>query len=281
VRKIDLTDVVPLLVGQLMETGFQLDQEMLDCFQRAEMVEDMPLAKDVIRALQTNAAVAAKERIPLCQDTGLVVCFAEVGYDIALQGMTLQQMLDQAIRKAWGAAYFRPSIVEDPLFHRINTTDNTPAIVHMEMVPGNELRLHIACKGGGSENMSQLRMMKPADGREGIIRFAVETVQSAGANPCPPILMGIGIGGNFETCALLAKKALFKPIAFQHPMEEYAHLEQDILKAVNETHIGPNGLGGNTTALAVHINAAPCHIASLPVAINMQCHAHRHFCLTI
>ncbi len=249
---------------------------MIDAIAKAAQTETSAVARDILQTLIQNQKIASRERIPLCQDTGSLVVFAEVGADLHIEGMTLYEAINEAVRKAWTRLYLRASVTSDPLFGRENTRDNTPAIVHSEIVSGDRLRLRIAQKGGGAENMSALRMFTPGATPEDIIQFVTETVSIAGGKPCPPIIIGIGIGGNFETCALLAKKALFVPLGAPHPEPDYACLERDIVSSVNATGIGPQGLGGNTTALAVHILHAPCHIASLPVAINIQCHAHRH-----
>jgi fumarate hydratase subunit alpha len=243
--------------------------------QQALAREADALPIDILNTLAENYTLAEQHSIPLCQDTGTVVFFVEVGQDCHLTG-NLTEILNQAVREAYSENYFRKSIVADPVFQRINTRDNTPAIIHTEIVPGDQLTIHFALKGGGAENMSALRMLQPSDGLAGIKAFVLETIIKAGGNPCPPVIVGIGIGGNFETCALLAKKALFRELGSENPDPQWADFEQELLTAINETNIGPQGLGGKTTALAVHVLTAPCHIASLPVAVNLNCHAHRH-----
>ncbi len=238
--------------------------------------ESSGIGKDILASLIENSAIAHRQKTPLCQDTGSLVVFAELGSDVCIAGGNLPDLINEAVSNAWKDNYLRASIASDPLFERRNTKHNTPAILHVELVPGQRLRLTIAQKGGGAENMSVLKMLTPGMDGADIIDLVKETIVCAGGKPCPPVIIGIGIGGNFETCALLAKKALFIPLNTPNPDPNYAKLERDILHEVNQSGIGPQGLGGNCTALAVHILHAPCHIASLPVAINLQCHAHRH-----
>ena len=214
--------------------------------------------------------------MPLCQDTGLALVFLEIGQDLHLVGGDLREAVQAGVRKACKEGFLRASVVSPPVGKRVNTGDNTPAILHVRIAPGERLRITVAAKGGGSENMSALRMLRPADGREGVKRFVVETVAKAGPNPCPPIVVGVGIGGTFEFCALLAKKALLRRLGEPHPEPDFAALEKEILEGVNRLGIGPAGLGGTVTALAVHVETHPCHIASLPVAVNINCHSHRH-----
>jgi len=233
-------------------------------------------AKAVLRDLIENARVAASEGIPICQDTGLAVVFVELGDGVTLAGGTLREAVDEGVRAGYAEAFLRRSVVSDPL-ERVNTGDNTPAVLHVERVDTPDaVRVILDAKGGGSENCSRVAMLTPGDGREGVIDFVVETVEKAGGKSCPPLVIGVGVGGNFETAPYMAKKALLRPLGDPSPEEHLSEIEAAILDRVNATGIGPAGLGGGTTALAVHVLAAPCHIASLPVAVNLDCHAHRH-----
>jgi fumarate hydratase subunit alpha len=238
--------------------------------------ESNPLSREILNCMLQNIELSPAREIPLCQDTGTLVVFAEIGNQCIIEGLPLPEIINETLKKVSAELYLRPSILQDPLFRRENTGNNAPAIVHLSLVEGDKIRLQIAQKGGGAENMSRLKMFTPSANAAEIMNFAVETVVLAKGNACPPVIIGIGIGGNFETCALLAKKAILQPLYNNNPIEEYALLEKDILNRVNETGIGVQGMGGKTTALAVHILTAPCHIASLPVAVNLQCHSHRH-----
>lgn len=275
-RIIPVQELIPSLKSSLAELGIIIDPAVSSCIKAALQSETAPLARDVLTTLLENYQIAETQQIPLCQDTGTVVIFAEIGEEVCFTDGNLVDTLNQAVREAFTENYFRKSIVTDPVFNRKNTQDNTPAIIHTEIVPGDKLTLHIALKGGGAENMSALRMLKPSDGLEGIKAFVLDTIIKAGGNPCPPLIIGIGIGGNFETCALLAKKAIFRDMGSHHPDIKWAAFEQELLDAINQTGVGAQGLGGNTTALQVNILTAHCHIASLPVAVNLNCHAHRH-----
>jgi fumarate hydratase subunit alpha len=242
--------------------------------------ETSETAREVLRCLLENEHLSRTEGIPLCQDTGLAVVFAEMGNRVVLDGGTLQEAVDRGVRAAAGRLPLRASTVVDPLVRR-NVGDNTPAIVHLEHVEGDALTIALLAKGGGAENTSRLAMLTPADGREGVLRTIVETVLAAGANACPPVVVGVGLGGNFERSALLAKRALLRDLSRPNPDVGLAGLEHEALAAVNELGIGPQGLGGRTTALAVLVEAAPCHIAGLPVAVNVECHSHRHGSVTL
>ncbi|HOV16046.1 MAG TPA: fumarate hydratase [Candidatus Cloacimonadota bacterium] len=265
---------------ELIQSGTQVDPLVEKAIKRAVEEETSELAKDILLTLLENYQIGKRECLPICQDTGTVVVFMEIGEKNCSQCREIENAINEAIREVWQEESFRASIVQDPLFNRINTKDNTPAVIHTKVISGEGLRLTLALKGGGAENMSALKMLTPSEGADGIKSFVLETVLKAGGKPCPPIIISIGIGGNFETCPLLAKRALFRELGKPHPMPEYAALEAEILQAVNQTGIGPQGLGGKTTALAVQIETAPCHIASLPVAVNLDCHAHRHITLT-
>jgi fumarate hydratase subunit alpha len=275
-RTLDVLDIKAKVKAGLAELGTQIDPKVEQAISKALENETSDIAKDVLKTLLENYKIGREECLPICQDTGTVVFFVELGEQICLTNGSLTDALLEAVREVWQEQYFRASILKDPLFERINTQDNTPAILHTELVKGDKLTISIALKGGGAENMSALAMLKPSDGKEGIKAFVLDTIIKAGGNPCPPVIVGIGVGGNFETCARLAKKALFREFGSHNSFKEWADFEAELLQAINETKIGPQGLGGRTTALAVQIETAPCHLASLPVAVNLNCHAHRH-----
>lgn len=245
------------------------------CMEEAVLREESPLGKEILKLLQENAKLASSTGEAICQDTGMAVVFIELGQQVQITGGDLYEAINEGVRRGYTNGYLRKSVVNDPLIRR-NTGDNTPAIIHVEIVPGSNLKITVAPKGGGSENSSGLKMLRPADGKEGIIQYVLEVVEAAGANPCPPIIVGIGLGGNLEKAALLAKKALLRPLGQRHSQPHIAELEEELLKRINETGIGPQGLGGRITALDVHIETYPTHITSLPVAVNLQCHAAGH-----
>lgn len=258
-----------------VEANTELGQDVLDAFERFKTVEESPTGCSILEQLTENACLAREERMPLCQDTGFAVVFVELGQDVHLVGGDLTAAVNEGVRQGYDEGCLRKSIVGDPL-RRKNTGDNTPAVVHVKIVPGERVRITLAPKGGGSENMSGVAMLKPADGVEGVKRFVLQRVSDAGPNPCPPTVVGVGIGGTFEIAAYLSKVALLRPIGQRHPDAYYAALEEELLASVNRLGIGPAGLGGTTTSLDVHIETYPCHIASLPVAVNIQCHSARH-----
>lgn len=258
-----------------------LPADVLKALQSGREKERGETARDFFDQYLENARIAREERMPLCQDTGFAVFFIELGDAVRLDRGTLTEALTEGTRRGYGEHYLRKSIVNDPLFDRKNTTDNTPPVIHLELVPGDQLRIILAPKGGGSENMSAVRMLKPSDGKTGVVNFVVETVRNAGGNPCPPTIVGVGIGGTMEKAALLAKRALLRPLGQPNPDPRYAALEQEILEKINATGVGPQGLGGDITSLAVHIDFHPCHIASMPVALNLNCHAARHAEVTL
>lgn len=258
-----------------IEANHFLGEDVLQAFQAFREKEESPLGKEILDQLIENARIATDEEVAICQDTGFAVVFIELGQDVRLTGRPLQEAVNEGVRRGYAEGFLRKSIVKDPL-NRINTGDNTPAILYTEIVPGDKVNITLAPKGGGSENMSRIKMLKPADGPEGVKEFVIETVQLAGSNPCPPILVGVGIGGTFDKCAQLAKKALLRDLGRSHPDPFYADMEKELLARVNNLGIGPQGFGGRTTALGVHIETYPCHIASLPAAVNIQCHVARH-----
>lgn len=275
-RHLDIYGIKAAVKASLAQLGTHIDPKVEQAIQKAVAGETSDIAKDVLNTLLENYRIGRRDCLPICQDTGTAVFFVELGEEVCLTNGSLTDALQEAVREVWQEQYFRNSILKDPLFDRTNTGDNTPAVIHTELVKGDRLIIKIALKGGGAENMSALRMLKPSDGKQGIKDFVLHTIIMAGGNPCPPVIVGIGAGGNFETCAILAKKALFRQFASPHPVKEWAEFEAELLQAINETGIGPQGLGGKTTALSVQIETAPCHLASLPVAVNLNCHAHRH-----
>jgi fumarate hydratase subunit alpha len=258
-----------------MEANYFLGEDIKIYIEKAIEKESSPLGKEVLKDLQRNWELAAKEQIPICQDTGTAVIFLEIGQEVKIVGGYLYDAINEGVRKGYREGYLRKSMVKHPWL-RVNTDDNTPAIIHTEIVPGNKLKITVAPKGGGSENMSALKMLTPAAGLEGVKRFVLESVKKAGPNACPPLVVGVGVGGNFEKAALLAKKALLRKLGHFNQDPAIAQVELELLKDINKTGIGPQGFGGNTTALAVNIEVFPCHIASLPVAVNINCHASRH-----
>ena len=264
-------------VGRLcIESNYYLGQDVLAALRSYREQEISPVGREVLDQILENAEIAREQQMPLCQDCGLTVVFVELGQDAHVVGGGLDEAISEGVRRGYQDGYLRKSMVDRPFSARINTKDNTPPVVHTTIVPGDQLKIIVAPKGGGSENMSQLAMLKPADGRQGVVNFVVEAVRKAGANPCPPIIVGVGVGGSAEKTLWLAKHALLRKVGEPSPDPEVAELEAEILERVNRIGIGPQGLGGLTTALAVHAETFPCHIASMPVAVNIQCHSARH-----
>lgn len=274
-RTITCAEIVAAVAELCQQANYYLGEDVKKALEEAYAKEESPTGRDVLKQILANAEIAAAEQMPMCQDTGVAVVFLEVGQEVAITGGYLYDAVNEGVKKGYTEGYLRKSMVGDPL-KRQNTGDNTPAVIHTKIVPGDRLKITVAPKGGGSENMSALAMLTPAAGREGVKKFVVETVKKAGPNPCPPVVVGVGIGGNFEKAALLAKEALLRPLGEPNPEPDLAALEQEILAEINRLGIGPQGFGGRVTALAVHINTFPCHIASLPVAVNLNCHAARH-----
>ena len=274
-REIDAGTITETVARLSMESNYELEDDVLRALEKGLEEEESPVGREIFKQLLENAEIARTEKMPICQDTGLTVVFIEMGQEARVVKGDLESAVNEGVRKGYTEGYLRKSVLEDPL-RRVNTKDNTPAVIHTRIVPGDGFKLWVVPKGGGSENMSRIAMMKPADGVEGVKRFVKETVRTASANPCPPIVVGVGIGGTFEQCALNAKRALLREIGSTHPDSFYADLEKELLTLVNETGVGPQGLGGTITALAVFVEAAPCHIASLPAAVNTNCHAARH-----
>jgi len=273
-RKISLQTVTEKVKESVIYINYNLDQSLVGMIQKARQKETKDLSKSILSDILENQEIAREGNIPLCQDTGVVVVFMEIGNDLVFDG-DIYESINEGVRQGYSEGYLRKSIVNHP-FNRVNTLDNTPAIIHTTIVPGNTLKLKIASKGGGSENMSKVTMLTPADGIEGVKKLVLDQILYAGGKPCPPIIVGIGIGGNLEKSALLAKESLLRDLDDQSHDEIIAQLERDLYKEINALGVGPMGVGGETTCLAVKINYYPMHIASLPVAINIQCHSARH-----
>ncbi len=280
-REISVTDLIPIIKTLILDANFAVSPDTMKSLEQALLKEESPVAKEILTVIIENHKKSLSSKLPLCQDTGTVVFFVEVGQSIHFIDGHIVNALNQAVREAYEEGYLRKSIVKFPFGQRINSGDNTPAIIHWDIVPGDKLKITVAPKGGGAENMSRIAMLKPADGEAGIMDFVIETVEIAGGNPCPPIIVGVGIGGNFEQSAILAKKALMQDLDAINDVPELARLEALLLEKINKLGIGPMGMGGKITALGVNILANPCHIASLPVAVNIQCHAARHKSIVI
>ena len=258
------------------EANFFLPEDVLDAIKKAVDNEVSPLGKTTLERIVENASIAARERVPLCQDCGVAVVLLRLGQDVHITRGDLNAAIEEGVHRGYAEGYLRKSMVRHPFSSRTNTKDNCPPVIHTEIVPGDKLTIILMPKGGGSENMSCLAMLQPAQGRQGVIDFVVKAVDEAGSNPCPPVIVGIGIGGTAEKASLLAKEALLRPLSQPNADPEVADLEEELLRKVNSLGIGPQGFGGSTTALAVHVEVFPCHIASLPVAVNIQCHSARH-----
>lgn len=273
-REIDVKLITEKVKVLCMEANTDLGGDVLEAFDRAIPKEESPLGVEILKELKENARIARDEKVAICQDTGYAVVFVEVGQDVHLVGGGLKESIFEGVRQGYRDGYLRKSICYP--FTRANTGDNTPAIIHTEIVPGDRVKITVAPKGGGSENMSRVVMLTPSDGIEGIKQYVVQKVKESGSNPCPPTIVGVGIGGTFEMAAYLAKKSLLRPLGSKNPDPELDRLESELLEEINQLGIGPQGLGGRITSLAVHILMMPCHIASFPLAVNIQCHAQRH-----
>jgi len=278
-REVNVRLITEKVKELCMEVNTDLGEDVLRAFERAMEKEESPLGVEILKELKENARIAKEEKVAICQDTGFAVVFVELGQDVHLTGGDLKEAIFEGVRQGYRDGYLRKSICHP--FTRANTGDNTPAIIHTEVVSGKNVKITVAPKGGGSENMSRVMMLTPSDGKEGIKRYVVQRVKESGSNPCPPTIVGVGIGGTFEQAALLAKKSLLRPLGSKNPDPELEKFESEILTEINQLGIGPQGLGGRTTSLAVHILMMPCHIASLPLAVNIQCHAQRHKEITI
>jgi fumarate hydratase subunit alpha len=272
-KEVHIDEIISTLEKLFIDTNYDLSRNVVDSLEKAIDKEESPVGKEVLRELIKNANLARDEHIPICQDTGLAVTFIEVGQDVHITGGSLVDAVNEGVRRGYAKGYLRKSACHP--FTRKNTGDNTPAILHTKIVPGDKVKITVLPKGGGSENYGSVKMLVPSEGNEGMKALVLEMVTKGGPNPCPPIIVGVGIGGNFETSALLSKEALMEPLGKRSDNPEIADMEQELLEAINKTGIGPQGYGGTVTALDVHVKMLPCHIASLPVAVNIQCHAHR------
>ena len=275
-RDIDAKEVTKTVTRLFLEANFNLTDDVLDALKTAQKTEESAAGKEVLRQIIKNAEIAAKEQIPLCQDCGAAVLFLELGQDAHIIGGDLNEAVNEGVRQAYEKGYLRKSMVTHPFSSRVNTKNNTPAIIHTEIVPGDKLKITAVPKGGGAENMSRLVMLTPSAGRQGIIDNVLKAVDEAGSNPCPPVIVGVGIGGTSEKTLLLAKKALLRKVGEHNTDPEVADLEKELLEKVNKLGIGPMGYGGRTTALAVNVEVFPSHIAGMPLAINLNCHSARH-----
>ena len=275
-REIGYEEIVDTVARLSMEANYYLGEDVWAALRRAREEEESPLGHEILDQILENAQIAAEEEMPLCQDTGMTAVYLKLGQDVHLVGGDLTEAVNEGVRRGYKEGYLRKSVVERPFSTRINTQDNTPAVIHTEIVPGERVKITVLPKGGGSENMSYLKMLSPAAGRQGVIDFVVDSVDKSGANPCPPTIAGVGIGGTADKAMDLAKRSLLREVGAPHPDPEVVELEREILEAVNRLGIGPQGFGGRVTALAVHVETFPCHIASLPVAVNIQCHSARH-----
>jgi len=274
-RELHVSSVVDAVKKLCMEANYSLEPDMLRAFAGALEKERSPAGRQVLQILQQNAELARTKKIPYCQDTGFVVCFLELGQDVHVTGGGLYDAINEGVRQGYTEGYLRASIVRSP-FDRVNTGDNTPAVIHVDVVPGAAFRLQIMAKGGGCENRSKYTMLTPAAGIEGVKDFIIDCVKMAGPDACPPLILGVGVGGTFEKAALLSKKALFREVGSASPDPMLDALEKELLARANRLGIGPQGYGGDTTSLGIHVLTYPCHITSLPVAVTIECHAHRH-----
>ncbi len=279
-REIESSKITQIVRDLCIEANYTLSPDMKARLLQAKEEEKSPLGRQILEKLEDNLQIAGEEEIPICQDTGMAVVFMEIGQDVHVTGATLTDAVNEGVKRGYTEGYLRKSVVSDPLL-RVNTGDNTPAVIHYEIVPGDKIRITVAPKGFGSENMSRIFMLKPADGEEGVKNAILTAVREAGPNACPPMVVGVGVGGTFEKCAEMAKKALTLPVEQHAEQPHIASIEEEVLKKINRTGIGPAGLGGTVTALALHILTYPTHIAGLPVAVNICCHVNRHACAEI
>lgn len=274
-RQIDSKEITKAVKGLCIEANYYLPKDIFNAIEKAYLEESFVISKDTLEIIMNNSKIAEEDQVPICQDTGMTCVFLEIGQDVHITGELIEDAVNEGVRQGYEEGYLRKSVVSDPI-ERINTKDNTPAVIHYEIVKGENIKITIAPKGFGSENMSKIKMLKPSDGLDGVKAFILDTVKEAGPNPCPPIVVGVGIGGTFEKAALLSKKALLRPINTRNKNLFYSKLEEEMLEKINETGIGPQGFGGRTTALGVNIETFPTHIAGLPVAVNISCHVTRH-----
>jgi len=274
-RVINTKDLIPVVNDLVKKACTDLDDNLMNALKQSIALEESELGKEVIETLIENANAAREKQAPCCQDTGIAVVFLEIGQEVSWEGPNLTDMINEGVRQGYAEGYLRNSVVGDPIL-RENTKDNTPAVIHTKIVAGSEVEITVMPKGAGSENMGRAGVLKPVDGVEGIMNYVIETVENAGGKACPPLIVGIGLGGTMEKSTLLAKEALKRPIGDRSPLSHIAEIEEELLQKMNNLGIGPIGIGGRVTALDVHIETFPCHIASLPIAVNLQCHANRH-----
>jgi len=280
-RVIEFDELVDKVKQLVIDANCYLPDDVMNAIKTAYKQEESPIGKEILAQIIENNEIARGERLPICQDTGFAVFFVELGSEIYIRGGTLEQALEEGTRRGYKEGYLRKSIVDDPVVDRKNTGDNTPIATHIHIVTGDKLKLTFMPKGGGAENMAEVAMLSPAEGIEGVKRFVIERVKRSGGRPCPPVIVGVGIGGTFDYVAYLAKRALLRRIGAHHPDDRFAQLERELLDEINQLGIGPMGLGGRVTALAVHVETYPCHIATMPVAVNLNCHAARHRTIVI
>jgi len=274
-KEINVNDIIEAVEKLCIDANYYLNDDILNALKVGTQIEESETGKDILSKILDNANIARNEKMAICQDTGMAVVFVDIGQDIHISGGSLTDAINEGVRRGYKKGYLRKSVVKDPI-DRVNTGDNTPAIIHYNVLNGDELKITVAPKGFGSENMSALKMLKPSDGLEGVKTFIIDTVDKAGPNPCPPIVVGVGIGGTMEKAAILAKKALLRQIDLRNNIEYVKRLEEEMLRDINSLGIGPSGFGGRVTALAVNIEVFPTHIAGLPIAVNINCHATRH-----
>ena len=274
-REIHVSEITKVVKELCIESNYYLSKDVKDALQKAKENETWELAENILDKIILNSNIAKNEDRPICQDTGMACVFMEIGQDVHIIGGLLEDAINEGVRQGYDEGFLRKSVVKDPL-DRVNTNDNTPAIIYYDIVQGDKIKITVSPKGFGSENMSRIKMLKPSDGLKGVKDFIIETVMLAGPNPCPPIVIGVGIGGTFDKAAYLAKKALIRPLDKRNSKEFYSNLEEELLEAINKLGIGPQGFGGKTTALGVNIETYPTHIAGLPVAVNINCHVTRH-----
>lgn len=279
-REINVKEIEEAIKKLCIEANYYVGNDIKEALCKCKEEEPYKIAEDVLDKIILNDEIAAKEQMPMCQDTGMACVFLEIGQDVHITGGLLEDAVNEGVRRGYEEGYLRKSVVKDPI-DRVNTKDNTPAIIYYDIVEGDKVKITVAPKGFGSENMSRIGMLKPADGLEGVKKFIIETVRLAGPNPCPPMVVGVGIGGTFDKAAYLAKKALLRPINVRNSNEFYKNLEEELLEKINKLGIGPQGFGGRTTALGLNIETYPTHIAGLPVAVNINCHATRHKDITL
>jgi len=274
-REISTKDIIKAVRDLCIDANYNLGKDVEDALRKAYEKEESPVGKATLSQILENVEISKQGEFPMCQDTGTAVVFVDMGDQVCIKDGNLFEAINEGVRQGYKEGYLRKSILSDPI-ERKNTGDNTPSVIHLDIVKGDKLKIIVAPKGGGSENMSEVKMMAPADGVEGVKNFVIDMVKRAGSNPCPPVIVGVGIGGSFEKCAEMAKRALLRPVGSKHPNPFYANLEAELLEEVNKLGIGPQGFGGTQTALAVHVETYPCHIASFPAAVNINCHVARH-----